>query len=243
MANPSTRIVPAALLGLALGGAIWWWSQRPVATGELVLQGNVEIRQVNLGFKVAGRIKALDADEGATVTAGQRLASLDKVYFEDSIAQLKAQRDQQRANVAKMEAGNRPEEVAQAEASVAEREAALANAKISLDRAETLLKNATGTRKAYDDALAAHRQATAQFNSARQGLILMKAGFRKEDIDAARAQLANSEAAVQIAERQLSDAELAAPNAGMILTRVREPVTTSPSLMAAMRRMSMRTDE
>jgi HlyD family secretion protein len=50
----------------------------------------------------------------------------------------------------------------------------------------------------------------------------MKAGFRKEDIEGARAQLANSEAALQIAMRQRADAELLAPNTGVILTRVRE---------------------
>ncbi len=222
MAKPDPRLVPVAAAGLALFAAGWWWSHRPAPPADLVLQGNVEIRQVNLGFKVAGRIRALDVDEGAVIAEGQRLATLDAIYFEDTIAQLKAQRDQQRANVAKMEGGNRREEIAQAEAAVAEREATVANATIVLQRAETLLKTATGTRKAYDDALAAHRQATAQLNSAQQGLILMKAGFRSEDIDAARAQLANSDAALQIARRQLADAELLAPNAGVILTRVRE---------------------
>ena len=222
MAKPNIRVVLAAAAGLVIAGAVWWWSHRPEVNADLVLQGNVEVRQVNLGFKVAGRIKALHVDEGTTVIEGQPLATLDKVYFEDTIAQLRAQRDQQKANVAKMEVGNRPEEIAQAEASVAEREATVANAKIALERAETLLKSATGTRKAYDDALAARLQVTAQLNSARQGLILMKAGFRKEDIEAARAQLANSEAALQIAKRQFIDAELLAPNAGVILTRVRE---------------------
>lgn len=216
------RIVIAGILGLAFVGGLWWWLRPHATIEELTLQGNVEIRQVNLGFKVAGRIKVLDVDEGAAVVDGQRLATLDKVYFEDAIAQLRAQRDQQKANVAKMESGNRPEEIAQAEAAVAEREAALANAQLSLERSEALLKSATGTRKAFDDATAAHRQAVAQLNSARQGLILMKSGFRKEDIDAARAQLANSEAALEIAKRQLADAELLAPHGGVILTRVRE---------------------
>ena len=209
----------AVALGVAGG---WWWTHRPAPASDLVLQGNVEVRQVNLSFKVAGRIKEMRFDEGATVSEGKPLAVLDKVYFEEAIAQLKAQRDQQKANVSKMEAGNRPEEIAQAEAAVAEREAALANAKITLERADSLLRSAAGTRKAYDDALAAHRQAMAQLNSARQGLILMKAGFRKEDIEAARAQLAGSEAALQIAQRQFDDAQLVAPSAGTILTRVRE---------------------
>jgi HlyD family secretion protein len=121
-----------------------------------------------------------------------------------------------------MEAGNRPEEIAQAEALVAEREATVLNAKVTLDRAEKLLKTATGTQKTYDDALAVNRQAEAQLNSSRQALRLMKIGFRKEDIDLSRAQLAEKEAAVQVAARQLADADLIAPSAGVVLSRVRE---------------------
>ena len=214
----------AAIVALIAAGSVgaWWWMARAPADGALVLQGNVEVRQVNLAFKVAGRIASLAVDEGATVIAGQNLASLDKVYFEDSLRQARAQRDQAVANLAKMEAGNRPEEIAQAEANVAEREARVLNAKQSLDRAESLLKTASGTRKSYDDAIAAQRQTEAQLNSARQMLRLMKAGFRKEDIDAARGQLAEKDAAVLVAGRQLADADLIAPGPGIVLSRVRE---------------------
>ena len=222
--DPTLRpraLAVAVALAVILAG-YWFWSHEAATSGDLVVQGNVEIRQVNLAFKVPGRIKAVVVDEGATVAEGEVLASLDKVYFEEALAQVRAQAAQQKANVAKMEAGNRPEEIAQAEATVAEREATVTNATISRTRAETLLKNATGTRKAYDDALAFERQATAQMNSAREGLRLMKAGFRKEDIEAARAGLANAEAAVQVSERQLVDAELIAPSGGIVLSRVRE---------------------
>ncbi|MDR3494183.1 MAG: secretion protein HlyD [Ancalomicrobiaceae bacterium] len=210
------------VVAAAIGGGTWWWQHQPETGGDLTLQGNVEVRQVNLGFKVAGRIKALDVDEGAAVAQGQRLAELDPVYFQDSITQLQAQCDQLKANLAKMQAGNRPEEIAQAEATVAERQAALDNTKLAFDRANSLMQTATGTRKAYDDAVASRAQAAAQLNSARQGLILMQAGFRKEDIEAARAQLDGGEAQLKIAERQLADASLYAPSAGTILTRVRE---------------------
>lgn len=222
MARAPVRIIAAALVALAAVAGARWWAQRPAPAGDLELQGNVEIRQVNLAFKVGGRIKTLDVDEGATVAAGERLASLDKVYFNDSIAQLKAQRDQLKANLSKMEAGNRPEEIAQAEATLAERKATIENANTKLNRATALLKSATGTQKDYDDARAAQLQAVAQMNSAQQGLTLMRAGFRKEDIEASRAQLANGEAALQIAERQLADADLFAPSGGVVLTRVRE---------------------
>ncbi|MDR3372830.1 MAG: secretion protein HlyD [Ancalomicrobiaceae bacterium] len=222
MAGRPPRPLIVLVLIVAAAGGYWWWQRPPETGGDLTLQGNVEVRQVNLGFKVAGRIKTLDVDEGDPVFAGKRLAVLDPVYFEDTITQLKAQRDQLRANLAKLEAGNRPEEIAQAEAAVAERQAALDNARLGLDRAQSLMQTASGTRKAYDDAQAAYSQTQAQLNSARQGLTLMQAGFRKEDIAAARAQLAGGEAQLKIAERQLSDAGLYAPSAGIVLTRARE---------------------
>jgi HlyD family secretion protein len=216
------RLITATSIVVLAGVAGWWWFHRAPVNGPLMLTGNVEVRQVNLGFKVAGRIKELKVDEGATVVEGQTLASLEKVYFEDNIAQLKAQRDQAKATLAKLEAGNRPEEIAQAEAAVHEREATVANAKISFERAEQLLNKAVGTQKAFDDAQAAYREAEARVNSARQSLRLMWAGSRIEDIEAGRAQLADREAALQVAMRQLSDADLTAPNQGVMLSRVRE---------------------
>ena len=234
-------VVPLVILLILAAAAGWWWwvnkgdgaAMTAPATAlwqrwtgpadpNLTLQGNVEVRQVNLGFKVAGRITQLAVDEGDQVVEGQPLAVLDKVYFEDSLAQIRAQRDQMQAQLAKLVAGNRAEDIAQAEAAVAEREASLTNAQVDLERAKALLKGNVGTHKTYDDALAAERVAEAQLNSARQALVAMKAGPRKEDIDAARAQLASTDAAVRVAERSLTDAELKAPSAGVVLSRVRE---------------------
>jgi HlyD family secretion protein len=215
-------VVAGLALLAAAGGGAWWWLGRPAEGGPVVLTGNVEVRQVNLGFKVAGRIQGLKVDEGDTVKEGQALAQLEKVYFEDSIAQLTAQRDQAKANLSKMLAGNRAEDIAQAEANMKEKEATLANAKISLQRAEQLLQRAVGTQKTFDDAQAAYREAEARLNSAREALRLMRAGFRSEDIEAARAELAEREAALQVALRQFADADLVAPSRGVVLSRVRE---------------------
>jgi HlyD family secretion protein len=216
------RLVIAGLALVLAAGAAWWWFGRTPAAGPLLLTGNVEVRQVNLGFKVSGRIAALKVDEGDHIAEDQTLADLEKVYFEESIAQLKAQRDQAKANLAKLEAGNRLEDIAQAEATVNEREATVANAKVTFERAEQLLKKAVGTAKANDDAQGAYLEAEARLNSARQALRLMRAGSRAEDIDAAHAQLADREAALQISLRQRADAELTAPSQGVVLSRVRE---------------------
>jgi HlyD family secretion protein len=232
----ATVVIALIAIALAAVGAIWKFDGvaprdlparalavlSPSGTGALALQGNVEIRQVNLGFKVAGRIEKLAVDEGDKVVAGQTLASLEKVYFEDALAEARGSRDQAKANYEKMKAGNRPEDIAEAEATLVENQATLQNATQTLDRAQSLLNTASGTIKTYDDALGAQREAAARVNVAQHALDLMHAGFRVEDIEAARAQLAQQDAAVKVAERQLADADLIAPSSGVVESRARE---------------------
>ena len=190
--------------------------------GALTLQGNVEVRQVNLGFKVAGRIEKLMVDEGDRVKAGQPLASLETVYFEDAVAQARASHDFAVAAYAKMKAGNRKEDIDQAEATLTQQQATLLNSTQTLDRAQALLASATGTVKEYDDAMGAQREAAARVNVAKAALAEMKAGFRAEDIDAAAAQAAALEATLKTAEQQLADTVLMAPSDGVIESRAEE---------------------
>jgi HlyD family secretion protein len=221
--SSKSRILLVVLLLAASGAGYWLWSVRQhAATDRLTLQGNVEVRQVNLGFKVAGRIEHLNVEEGDAVKANQPLASLEKVYFQDTIAQTRAQLGQAAANYDKLKAGYREEEINQAKALVAEREAAVTNARITRERAEQMLKTTFGSQKTFDDAAAIERQAVAQLNYARQTLHLQEVGYRKEDIAFARDQLGERQAAVNVVERQLADADLIAPSAGTVLSRVRE---------------------
>ncbi len=121
-----------------------------------------------------------------------------------------------------MKAGNRVEDIAQAEATLVEQQATLQNATQTLDRAQSLLNTAAGTIKSYDDAMGAQREAAARVNVARAALDAMKAGFRVEDIDAAAAQLAAQQAQVKTSERQLLDTSLVAPSDGIVQSRAQE---------------------
>ena len=58
--------------------------------GALTLSGNVEVTEVNMGFKVPGRIQGLYTDEGRTVIRGEKLATLDSAEFESMVNQSKA---------------------------------------------------------------------------------------------------------------------------------------------------------
>src|SRR3989454_10535852 len=101
------------------GGLIWWLSQRAHEAPELVLHGNVDLRQVDLAFNNSERIAAVLVQEGDRVRQGQVLARLDTSRLEPQLAQVEAQAAAQRHIVERLQHGSRPEEIAQAEAQAA----------------------------------------------------------------------------------------------------------------------------
>ncbi|HWA44973.1 MAG TPA: secretion protein HlyD [Hypericibacter adhaerens] len=212
------------LLLLATGGGAYGYFRiyEPAHSDRLELTGNVEVRQVNLAFKVGGRIDRLAVDEGDDVATGTVLATLDKRYFEDAIRGAEAQVAQQQAVVDRLEHGTRPEEIDQAKASVAEREAMVENAQLVYRRQTELREKGVASQQAYDDAAATLRQTQAQLRSAQQALILAQIGPREEDIAEGRASLQAAQATLIQAQRDLEDAQLVAPSQGTILSRARE---------------------
>jgi HlyD family secretion protein len=58
--------------------------------GAMTLSGNVEVTEVNMGFKIPGRVQGLYTDEGRIVTRGDKLATLDSAEFESMVNQSKA---------------------------------------------------------------------------------------------------------------------------------------------------------
>jgi len=193
------------------------------ADRELALHGNVDIRQVDLGFRVSGRIARMPFEEGAHVAAGTVLAALDTQPLQDSLAAAEAQIAVAEAELAKRRNGNRPQEIAQARAQLAEQLSALAKAREDLDRRAALVKTGAVSRAVYDSTLQQYQAAQAQVASAREALSLQRAGSRHEDIEAAVAQRAQAIAQRDRARTDLADAVLRAPNSGVILTRAQEP--------------------
>ena len=112
---PWLLAIGVIVAGIATGvGFLMAWEKE--RDDRLTLQGNIDVRQVNLAFKVDGRIETLFVDEGDSVKAGQILATLEKRYFEDDLSVVQARRDNAAATLARLENGSRPEEIAQAKA-------------------------------------------------------------------------------------------------------------------------------
>ena len=77
------------LVVLGLTGA-YLLIERREPTTELVLYGNVDVRQVDLGFRVSGRVDALLFQEGDFVAKNTLVTTLDKQPYADQVRQAKA---------------------------------------------------------------------------------------------------------------------------------------------------------
>jgi HlyD family secretion protein len=218
-------LLPLAILLLAgVAGAVWYVLDHEVEVEtHLVLQGNIDVRQVNLAFKVDGRIETLAVDEGDTVKAGQVVATLDTRYFQDELGVASAMRDNLASILARLEHGSRPEEIAQARAQTTSKEAMLAEARADYARYKELDKTPGAISKQELDRYAAQLAvAEADAKAAYESQRLMEIGPRTEDIDAARALFAQQRAIIVQIERKLADCNLVAPSDGFIFTRSRE---------------------
>jgi HlyD family secretion protein len=216
-------------------GLAWWFTQRGNVPTELVLYGNVDLRQADLAFNDSGRIADVLAQEGDVVRQGQALAHLDTSRLLPQIAQAEATVAAQQAAVDKLKNGNLPQQIAQARADVDLAKANADNASIQYQRLISLEATSGGrastAQSVIDTAKAALDADNAQLAFNQQALDLAIAGSRVEDIAQGEAQLKAAIAQLALFQQQLKDAELIAPAGGVVRSRLLEPSEmTSPQL-------------
>jgi HlyD family secretion protein len=112
----------------------------------LTLYGNVDVRQVELGFRIPGRVETMAFQEGDFVPAGTFMGALDKRPYEDQRAQ--------------------------AAAHVEALQAALTNAKLILERREHLKGTLAVSWEDYENARTSKEGAQANLIEAEAALAL-----------------------------------------------------------------------
>lgn len=198
--------------------------------GTLRVSGYVEATEVTVAAETAGRVVDLRVAEGDRVKEGDVIAQLDTRDAELQTERLRAERASADAQLRLLQAGTRPEDIRQAEAQVraaeAEVEAIEADiraAALDLERFEALLAANAGSRKQRDDARARldgarerQRSAAARVEAARETLARLRAGARREELDAARARIAAVDAQIHALDKTIEDARVTAPAGGIV---------------------------
>jgi HlyD family secretion protein len=201
---------------------------------SLRVSGFIEATEVQMSSEAGGRVIELRVSEGDRVSAGDTIARVDTRDTELQIQRLRAERAAADAQVRLLRAGSRVQDIRQAEAQaraaeadVTTVEAELKSGQIELDRFEALLRANAGSRKQRDDAAARvdvarerQRSAVERLEAAREAVGRLRAGARPEEIDAARARVASVDAQIAALQKNVADATVTAPLAGVVTQKL-----------------------
>lgn len=200
-------IVALAVLIAAGAGAWFLWKSRQ--TRDLVFSGTIEARDVNVGSLVGGRVEKVHVDEGSSVKAGQPIVTLEPDLLDRQIREQEARVGNARAGLTKTLNGPRREETERARVE-------WQNAEKERVRQEALLREGLAPQQLYDNAAAAARMARQSYDE-------LARGNRPEDVEAARAGLAEQEGQLAYLQRQKEELVVRAPADGVVATMDMRP--------------------
>lgn len=198
----------------------FWLAAPANRTDRIKVSGNIEVIDVQVSFKIAGRIEERPVDEGQWVNKGQLVARLETADLQqelasrtaeaqaaqgvldellagsrdEEIAAAKAQLERATALMAELDAGTRPQEIAVAEATLARAQAERDRLESEYRRAAQLNEQKMIAVEQFDRARSAFDVGVAQLREAALRLELAKEGPRHEQKDQAREALRQAQA-------------------------------------------------
>ena len=176
-------------------------------------------REVELSFRVSGRVIELPVRGATQVAEGDVIARLDPRDFESNIEQLESQRDQALAQLDALRSGARTEEIAALEAAVEAAEAQVEQAREQAERTRQLVERNVAAPARLEQDEATLRVAEANLRAQEEQLTIGRTGGREEEIEAAEAALRGLETQIEAARDNLGDTTLKAPFSGIVARR------------------------
>ncbi len=185
--------------------------------GDYVLLAPIEVAQVQ---EVAVR-------RGDPVEPGVPLVRLESADAEIAVAQASAALAQAKAQLANLQVGKRPQEIAVLEATVRSAHAQAKEARRVLERTSDLNRRGIATQAQLDEATTAVEVADAAIGQSEANLAVAGLPARAEEIEAARGAVEQAEAALEQARWRLSKRTLAAPSPGRVTDVIRNAGDTA----------------
>ncbi len=225
-------IILVLVIGAAIGGVLWSGRLGRQDPNRIKLSGNIELTQVDISFKVPGKLLERTVDEGDSVKKGMLIARIDRDQIDQqrsrdnasvsssqwALQESKSSLDWQRQTLAadielkraalqqaqahldELLNGSRPQEIQEARQAVADIRAQNEQARLDWERAQPLMKSDDISKSQYDAFRARLDSTSASLKQAQERLALVEEGPRKEEIAAARAQVEQAKAALQMSE-------------------------------------------
>jgi HlyD family secretion protein len=181
----------------------------------LEVQGYIEGEYVYVGSPVAGRLETLDVARGARVAAGAPLFQLERSSEQPARDDAAARLARAEANLANLEKGKRPSEIAALEAQLAQASAMLALSETKLQRREPLADAVS--REDVEQARAEHERDKARVAELQAELRTARLGARADEVQAAAAEVGAARAQLAQAQWRLDELAQAAPQAGLVV--------------------------
>jgi HlyD family secretion protein len=206
-------LVAVVLVALAL------YAKQP---GVEYLQGQMEAKRVLVASKVPGRIAALYAKEGDSVTEGMLLAQIASPEIEAKKMQADGALQAATAQFQKAKAGTRKEQIEQAEAQAQRAGEALEFANATYSRVKKLFDEGVLPQQKHDEALLQMQNASALKAAADAQLRMAQAGAQEEDKEAAHGLVVQAGGAKNEALAYLDETRLSAPISGEVTLKTVE---------------------
>lgn len=179
-------------------------------------QGYVEGEYVYIATSQAGRLDHLSVERGQQITVGAPLFSLESANEIAAQQQAQNQLKASAAQLADIQSGRRPQELAVTRAQLAQAQIAFERAKIQLKQFESLYPAGGISKLQLDDARAAAKTTAAQVEELQSQLTVAQLASRSEQIRAQQAQVAATQDVLAQANWRLAQKTVTATRAGLV---------------------------
>jgi HlyD family secretion protein len=178
---------------------------------------------INVSPKNAGIMTSLLVAEGDSVQKGQPLAKMDDSNLQGQLIEVKGRLAKARANLRLLMAGNRTQDVAQAQSRVESAQALLTQTEDDFSRTEKLYQAGGIALQVLNQRRADRDSAKAKVEEVKQALSLQQSGSRQEEIDQAKAEVVAAIGSVKSIQTQLDDTIVRAPFSGFVNRKYADP--------------------